>query len=332
MANLIVFMFFCSLAFVVVVSDDIYPYFSKIQMPPGVTGPESAAFDAAGGGPYVSVADGRILKWNYIFNVFVEFAYTAPNRNKRLCDRTTDPNLGPICGRPLGLSFNYATGFLYIVDAYFGFLVVGPLGGLAIQIANSADGAPLKFANGVDVDQKTGIVYFQHSSETYNLWNTTQPGFIGDSTGRFLKFDPKTKHVTVLLSGLAGGGGPAVNFDSSFVIVPEFSAKRLHKFWLSGPKANTAEILINLPGNPNKVKRSETQGEFWVAVSVTTQQPTFTTPMGLRINGVGEVLESLSLPEEYYCNKSISVVQEHNSALFIGSRVTDFLGVLKKKP
>lgn len=123
-----------------------------------------------------------------------------------------------------------------------------------------------------------------------------------------------------------------MNFDSSFVIVPEFSAKRLHKFWLSGPKANTAEILINLPGNPNKVKRSETQGEFWVAVSVTTQQPTFTTPMGLRINGVGEVLESLSLPEEYYCNKSISVVQEHNSALFIGSRVTDFLGVLKKKP
>lgn len=81
MANLIVFMFFfCSLLLVVVVSGNAYPFFSKIQMPPGVTGPESAAFDAAGGGPYVSVTDGRVLKWDSTLNVFVEFAYTAPNR------------------------------------------------------------------------------------------------------------------------------------------------------------------------------------------------------------------------------------------------------------
>lgn len=81
MANLIVFMFFfCSPLLVVVVSGNAYPFFSKIQMPPGVTGPESAAFDAAGGGPYVSVADGRVLKWDSTLKVFVEFAYTAPNR------------------------------------------------------------------------------------------------------------------------------------------------------------------------------------------------------------------------------------------------------------
>ncbi|KAI8552843.1 hypothetical protein RHMOL_Rhmol06G0299800 [Rhododendron molle] len=318
MANLIVFMFFCSLLLAVVVSGGTYPFFSKIRLPPGVTGPESAAFDAAGRGPYVSVADGRVLKWDSTLNVFVEFAYTAPNRNKQLCDGTTDPNMGPICGRPLGLSFYYATEFLYIVDAYFGLLVVGPRGGLALQLATSAEGVPFKFTNGVDVDQQSGIVFFTHASETYNLW--------------LLKYDPVTKQVTVLLRGLAGAGGPAVSFDRSFVLVSEYVGKRIQKFWLTGDKANTAEILINLPGNPNKIKRSETEGEYWVALNVISQQPIlFTAPQGLRINGLGMLLETLPLVTGYF-NASIAVVQEHNSALYIGSRDTDFVGVLKKGP
>ncbi|KAG5546538.1 hypothetical protein RHGRI_018652 [Rhododendron griersonianum] len=229
MANLIVFMFFfCSLLLVVVVSGNAYPFFSKIQMPPGVTGPESAAFDAAGGGPYVSVTDGRVLKWDSTLKVFVEFAYTAPNR--------------------------------------------------------------------------------------------------------LLKYDPVTKQVTVLLRGLAGAGGPAVSFDRSFVLVSEYVGKRIQKFWLTGVKANTAEILINLPGNPNKIKRSETEGEYWVALNVISQQPIlFTAPQGLRINGLGMLLETLPLVTGYF-NASIAVVQEHNLALYIGSRDTDFVGVLKKVP
>ncbi|XP_058202678.1 protein STRICTOSIDINE SYNTHASE-LIKE 12-like [Rhododendron vialii] len=329
MANLnIVFMFFCSLLLVVFVSGNSYPFFSKIQLPPGVTGPESAAFDAAGGGPYVSVTDGRVLKWDSKLNVFVEFAYTAPNR----CDGTTDPNMGPICGRPLGLSFYYATGFLYIVDAYFGFLVVGPQGGLALQLATSAEGVPFKFTDGVDVDQQSGLVFFTHASETFNLWNATQPGFKPDSTGRLLKYDPVTKQVIVLLRGLAGAGGPAVSFDSSFVLVSEYVSKRIQKFWLTGVKANTAEILINLPGNPSKIKRSDTEGEYWVALNVISQQPIlFTAPQGLRINGLGMLLETLPLVTGYF-NASIAVVQEHNSALYIGSRDTDFVGVFKKGP
>lgn len=91
-------------------------------------------------------------------------------RNKQLCDGTTDPNMGPICGRPLGLSFYYAKEFLYIVDAYFGLLVVGPQGGLALQPATSAEGVPFKFTDGVDVDQQSGLVFFTHASETFNLW------------------------------------------------------------------------------------------------------------------------------------------------------------------
>jgi len=71
------------------------------------------------------------------------------------------------CGRPLGLQFHRASGDLYFADAYLGLMRVGRRGGRAEAVAAEAGGAPLNFANGVDVDQETGHVYFTDSSATY---------------------------------------------------------------------------------------------------------------------------------------------------------------------
>jgi sugar lactone lactonase YvrE len=72
------------------------------------------------------------------------------------------------CGRPLGLQFHRATGDLYFADAYLGLMRVHRRGGLAQAVATrDAGGAPLNFANGVDVDQETGHVYFTDSSTKY---------------------------------------------------------------------------------------------------------------------------------------------------------------------
>ena len=54
--------------------------FNKLALPPNVAGPQSAAFDRGGKGPYVGVADGRILIWEGPTTGFVDFAYTSPNR------------------------------------------------------------------------------------------------------------------------------------------------------------------------------------------------------------------------------------------------------------
>jgi len=59
-----------------------------------------------------------------------------------------------ICGRPLGLRFHKRTGDLYIADAYFGLLVVGPQGGLATRLVSKEDGVPLKFTNDLDIDKE----------------------------------------------------------------------------------------------------------------------------------------------------------------------------------
>lgn len=71
-----------------------------------------------------------------------------------------------ICGRPLGLRFDKKTGDMYIADAYFGLLKVGPEGGLATPLATEAEGVPLKFTNDLDLDEE-GNVYFTDSSTKY---------------------------------------------------------------------------------------------------------------------------------------------------------------------
>ena len=81
-----------------------------------------------------------------------------------MCDGSTNPDNEPICGRPLGLKFNTATCDLYIADAYFGLVKVGPNGGVAQKLATSADGIPLHFTNALDIDSETGVVYFTDSS------------------------------------------------------------------------------------------------------------------------------------------------------------------------
>lgn len=73
-----------------------------------------------------------------------------------------------ICGRPLGLGFNNNTGDLYIADAYLGLLKVGSEGGSVTQVHGPESGFTLRFTNGLDIDQHTGLVYFTDSSSHHS--------------------------------------------------------------------------------------------------------------------------------------------------------------------
>lgn len=74
----------------------------------------------------------------------------------------------------MGLRFNNRTGDLYIADAYKGLLVVGPNGGLATKISTQSHKDPFYFANGLDIDQGNGVVYFTESSLNYQRRYYTQ--------------------------------------------------------------------------------------------------------------------------------------------------------------
>ena len=53
--------------------------YSQIQIPKAI-GPESIEFDCHGQGPYISVSDGRILKWQGESVGWTQFAVTSPHR------------------------------------------------------------------------------------------------------------------------------------------------------------------------------------------------------------------------------------------------------------
>lgn len=88
-------------------------------------------------------------------------------RNSSWCDGVVGTALAGRCGRPAGIAFNEKTGELYVADAPLGLHVVSPAGGLAVKIADSVDGKPFKFLDGLDVDPTTGVVYFTSFSSRY---------------------------------------------------------------------------------------------------------------------------------------------------------------------
>ncbi|KAA8541124.1 hypothetical protein F0562_025130 [Nyssa sinensis] len=304
-------------------------------LPVPAPGPASFAFDSlislgVGESLLTGIADGRIVKYQrqllFPFRFgFVDYGYTAPNRNKAFCDGTNNTNLAPICGRPLGLAFYLLTRQLYVTDASFGLVVIGPNGGAATQLATGIGGVPFRYPAAVDVDQLTEMVYFTDASTRFNLSQLNQLIRTNDTTGRLLKYDPKTKRVTVLLRGLAGPFGLAISRDRSYILISEFVRARIQKYWLTGPKANTTEVLLNLTGNPGNI-RITIRGDFWVAITV--RSPTLELK-GQRINGVGTILETVSFSPEFNATL-ITEVNERGGTLYLGSLDKKFVGVYRR--
>ncbi|OMP08476.1 Six-bladed beta-propeller, TolB-like protein [Corchorus olitorius] len=226
-------------------------------------GPESLAFDPNGDGPYTGVADGRILKWQADALRWTHFAFTSSNRKD--CVRAFAPEMEHICGRPLGLRFDNKTGDLYIADAYFGFQVVGPAGGLATQLTTEAEGQPLFFTNDMDIDDLDDVIYFTDTSTTFRRRQFLPSIVLQDKTGRLLKYNRSSKEVTVLLRDLAFANGVALSKDRSFVLVAESSNCQILRLWLHGPNAGNVDVFSELPGFPDNIRRNE-KGEFWVAL------------------------------------------------------------------
>ncbi|MBA0743666.1 hypothetical protein Gogos_006328, partial [Gossypium gossypioides] len=138
---------------------------------------------------------------------------------RKLCDGRRDSDIKLICGRPLGLKFDTQTCLLYVVDAYFGLLVVRPNGGTAIRLAISAERVPFKFTNDLDIDTRTRMVYFTDSSILFQRRDADFLISSSDRNGRLLKYNPYTRDVYVLYDGLAFPYGFSLSANNSFIVV-----------------------------------------------------------------------------------------------------------------
>ncbi|XP_010428362.1 PREDICTED: protein STRICTOSIDINE SYNTHASE-LIKE 12-like [Camelina sativa] len=307
-----------------VFSDDVA--FQKLLVPGKRSGPESFAFDPTGKGFYTGVSGGKILKYTPE-NGFVDFAQMTKSSNSKWCNGALGFAFAGKCGRPSGIALNSKTGDLYVADAPLGLHVISPAGGLATKIADSLDGKPFKFLDGLDVDPTTGVVYFTSFSSKFGPREVLIAVGLKDASGKLFKYEPATKTVTQLMEGLSGGAGCAVSSDGSFVLVSEFIKSNIKRYWITGPKAGTSEDFSNLVSNPDNIRRSASTGNFWVA-SVVNKVVVPTDPKAVKIDSNGQVLQTISLKNEFG-NTLLSEVNELNGNLYIGTLTGPFAGIMK---
>ncbi|XP_066379087.1 protein STRICTOSIDINE SYNTHASE-LIKE 10-like [Miscanthus floridulus] len=303
----------------------------RLDLPDALVGPESVAFDGHGAGPYVSISDGRILKYGGEGAGWSTFTY-SPSYTKNNCDAPSE--LPPVatessCGRPLGLRFHRNSGNLYVADAYMGLMRVGPDGGDATVLATEAGGEPFRFTNGVDIDQVTGDVYFTDSSKTYPRSQHQMVTASGDSTGRIMKYSPRTNQVTVLQSGVTYPNGIAISEDRTHLVVALTGPCKLLRYWIRGPNANTSEIFADLPGYPDNV-RPDGNGGYWVALHREKNELPY--PLGankhlvaIRIGAQGEKLQEMTGPKNV---RPTEAVERQDGKIYLGSVELSYVSIV----
>lgn len=212
------------------------------------SGPEGVARDRSGR-IYVSTREGAIVR------------LTSAGERPEVWATTG--------GRPLGLAFDDA-GTLFVADGARGLLAIDSTGHVRV-LADSVEGAPISFADDVDVADD-GRIYFSDASSKFGLLaRAEEDASVLDiiehgGHGRLLEYDPATRRTSVLRRGLDFANGVAISFDQRSVLLSETGHYRIVRVWRDGPRRGEQESVIEaLPGFPDNIKRG-LDGRYWVAL------------------------------------------------------------------
>ena len=209
-------------------------------------GPEDVAVRPGEGRVYTGIGDGSILSIDPASGETRFFANTG--------------------GRPLGVTFDATGDTLYVADAELGLLSVDREGSVTV-LANEADGEPATFADNLDV-AGDGTVWFSAPTREHTLEQVTLDVWDSRPTGRLLRYDPQTRTASVKLDNLFYANGVALAQDESFVLVAEFLAFRITRYWLKGEREGTHDVFVDgLPGYPDNITRTP-DGRFLVGLSL----------------------------------------------------------------
>lgn len=216
-----------------------------IQLPEGEIGPEDLAV----------MPDGRVFT-------------TSLSGILYRIDGDQPVEVDQLGGRPLGLKAG-PDGALYIADSFRGIMRwTGP--GSLESVVTEIDGAPVIYANQLDV-ARDGTIYFSNSTDRFDpetmggtkptsvlaIWEQSDAGYVARAT--------PDGQVEKIATGFVYTNGVALSPDEDFLLVAETGRARLHRLWLTGPKAGEREVFLdNLPGYPDNLERQD-DGTFWMA-------------------------------------------------------------------
>ena len=260
----------------------------------------------------------------------------------RIQDRAVS-HFADVGGRPLGIQTDKDGSFV-VANAYLGLQRV-TRDGVVSTILSEVDGQALVYADGLDIGQN-GTIYFSEASSKFGAeeFGGTYPASLLDilehgGHGSIYAYNPATETVVTLLSNLNFANGVAISADNSFILISETGSYRILKYWLSGARAGTSEVIVdNLPGFPDNIKRG-TDDHFWVGL-ISPRNPTLDglsdkpfvrklvqrLPASMRpaavpsshviaINGDGDILMNLYDPNSRF--PALTGVVETRDALYL---------------
>ncbi|KQW53166.1 strictosidine synthase [Nocardioides sp. Root1257] len=170
-------------------------------------------------------------------------------------------------GRPLGIEIDL-DGRLLVCDAHLGVLRVDPRSGAVESVVHDIENTPMAFCNNAAI-ASDGTVWFSDSSTKYGI-ERWKDDFVQDTrTGRLARLGTDGT-VEVVLEGLAFANGVALSADESYIAVAETGARTVVRWWLTGPRAGTRDLLASdLPGYPDNIARGS-DGLIWISIASPT--------------------------------------------------------------
>ncbi|XP_055945476.1 adipocyte plasma membrane-associated protein-like isoform X2 [Argiope bruennichi] len=212
---------------------------------------------------YTGLGDGRIVR-------ITDKEVVPITRTGKDCEGIFEEH---ICGRPLGMTFN-KEGRLFVADAYHGLFSIDINTGKKVNILPSktiVEDLPLTLLNSLTFDDKEENLYITQSSSRWNISHVIVSIIEHDTSGRLLKFNMKTKKVSVLLKDLAFPNGVVLSHDKNALLVAEGMQNKVFKYHIGGPKKGlNEELSMLLPGEPDNLKRSK--NGYWVTVATARSQ------------------------------------------------------------
>ncbi len=173
-------------------------------------------------------------------------------------------------GRPLGIEIA-KDGSLLVANAHVGVQRVG-LDGAVSNILTAVNDQPLVYADDLAVADD-GTIYLTEASTKFGAkeYGGTLSGSLLDilehgGNGLVVEYRPATDTARVLLKDLDFPNGIAISDDQTFLLIAETGNYRILKYWLSGPAADSVEVIVdNLPGFPDNINPG-LNGRFWIGL------------------------------------------------------------------